>query len=323
MTLTGPQKYPLASTVYWWQSAWGGDSMETNTVVWHTTEGTSVPDYADSSGRKGALAPNFTAMPNFSTKRVDWYQHFDVDKSSRALVHAGSVATNTLNVCQIELVGTSDPGTHSRWTKQGVKHLYSPELPDWVIRDLAAFCLWIRDKHGVPLASSVKFEAYPDSYGTSNGVRMTNAAWLAFSGHCGHQHVPSGNTHGDPGAFPMQTILSVAKGGAPAEEDPLTGWTKDDVFAAVWANDKVAAPADAPDIKTNPTWQAQSFLKDTNFRIRGVEKQLAAQNAAIGELVKTVVSLASNVTALDPDALVARITGEIEKVTIHLDVPDA
>lgn len=107
------------------------------------------------------------------------------------------------------------------------------------------------------------------------------------------------------------------------EEDPLSGWTKDEVWSAVWESDKIAAPADAPDIKTNTKWQAQSFIRDTNTRIRAVEKLLAAQGVTIAELVKTVVSLSSNVTALDPDALVARITGEIEKVTIRLDVPDA
>lgn len=109
----------------------------------------------------------------------------------------------------------------------------------------------------------------------------------------------------------------------PNEEDPLAGMTKADIYDAVWATDKVTAPADAPDVTTNPTWQAQSYLKDTNARVRSLEKSVAAQGATITELVKTVVSLASNVTALDADALVARITGEIEKVTIRLDVPDA
>jgi hypothetical protein len=314
----GPQKYPGASTSEWFQTKWGGDSMESNVLVWHTTEGTSLPDYEG-----GAQAPNFTAKPNFAAKRIDWFQHFDFDVSSRALVHAGAVATNTLNVCQIEIVGTCDPATHKRWTAQGIQHLYSPELPDWVVRDLAAFSHWAHDNHGVPLTCGVTFRAYPDSYGTANGVRMSSDKWLSYKGHCGHQHVPSGNVHGDPGLFPMSTILSVALGGAIETEDPLAGMTKADIYDAVWATDKIAAPADAPDVKTNPTWQPQSFLKDINTRVRSVEKQLAAQNATIAELVKTVVSLASNVTALDPDALVARITGEIEKVTIHLDIPSS
>lgn len=202
---TGPQKYPPASTAHWWQSKWGGDSMESNVIVWHSTEGTTLPDYDG-----GSMAPNLTAVPNWAAKRLDWFQHFDFDVSSRALVHQG-VATNTLNVCQVEIVGTCDPATHARWAKAGVPHLYMPELPDWAVRDLSAFAAWAHTEQGVPLSSGLMFKAYPDSYGTSNGVRMSTSQWLAFKGHCGHQHVPSGNVHGDPGTFPMAAILAGAK----------------------------------------------------------------------------------------------------------------
>ncbi|EGG43476.1 hypothetical protein [Streptomyces griseoaurantiacus] len=51
---------------------------------------------------------------------------------------------------------------------------------------------------------------------------MSNAQQPSFSGHCGHQHVPSGNNHGDPGPFPMLAILSAASGGLLAPE-VLTG----------------------------------------------------------------------------------------------------
>lgn len=107
------------------------------------------------------------------------------------------------------------------------------------------------------------------------------------------------------------------------EEDPLATWTKEDIYSSVWSLDKLTAPADAPDVETNPTWAPGSYLRDTNKRVRALEKSVAAQNATITELVKTVVALSSNVTALDPDALVARITGAIEEVTIRLDIPDA
>jgi hypothetical protein len=64
------------------------------------------------------------------------------------------VETNTLNVCQVEIVGTCDPTTHAKWTQAGYAHLYTPELPDWAIRDLAAFAKWAHDNHGVPLTSA-------------------------------------------------------------------------------------------------------------------------------------------------------------------------
>lgn len=107
------------------------------------------------------------------------------------------------------------------------------------------------------------------------------------------------------------------------EENPLTTWTKEDVYKAVWETDAVTAPADAPDAQTNTKWQPQSYIKDTNKRVRALEKSVAAQNATIAELARTVVSLAANVTALDPDALIDRIESAIESVTIKFDIADS
>jgi hypothetical protein len=206
MAKTGPQRYPGASTAYWYGSKYPGSAMEVNVIVWHTTEGTSLPSYDG-----GAMAPTLTAVPDYKAKRLVWYQHFDFDVSSRALRNlSGGVETNTLNVCQVEIVGTCDPSTHAKWLRSGIPHLYTPELPDWAIRDLAAFARWAHEQHGVPLTSGVQFKTYPDSYG-ANGVRMSGTDWNRFTGHCGHQHVPE-NDHGDPGLFPIYSILAAAKG---------------------------------------------------------------------------------------------------------------
>ncbi|MFF9175991.1 hypothetical protein [Streptomyces sp. NPDC014793] len=214
---SGPQRYPGASTSYWYGSKYPGSSMESNVIVWHTTEGTSLPSYSG-----GAEAPNFTAKPDFAAQRLVWYQHFDFDSSARALVNAaGGVETNTLNVCQVEIIGTCDASTHAKWTKAGYQHLYTPDLPDWAIRDLAAFAKWAHDNHGVPLTSAVTFKAYPASYGSGNGVRMSASKWNSFTGHCGHQHVPE-NLHGDPGLLPMGAILARAKGGTTTPSTPPT-----------------------------------------------------------------------------------------------------
>jgi len=229
MTRSGPQRYPGASTTYWYGSKFPGDSLEANVIVWHTTEGTSLPSYSG-----GSSAPNFTAVPDFKAKRLVWYQHFDFDTSARALVNkAGGVETNTLNVCQVEIVGTCDPSAHRKWGS--TQHLYAPELPDWAIRDLGAFARWANEQHGVPLTSGMPFKAYPSSYGET-AVRMTGAQWSRFKGHCGHQHVPE-NDHGDPGAFPMAAVLAAAKGGTtpiPPKETPVS--TTDDRVKALHAN---------------------------------------------------------------------------------------
>jgi hypothetical protein len=317
---SGPQRYPGASTAYWYQTRYGGDSMESNVIVWHSTEGTSLPTYDG-----GSMAPNFTAVPNFTAKRLDWFQHFDFDVSSRALVHSGAVATNTLNVCQAEIVGTCDPATHLKWAQAGYQHLYMPELPDWAIRDLGAFTKWAHDNHGVPLSSGLAFKAYPASYGTSNGVRMTNSQWLNFEGHCGHQHVPSGNVHGDPGAFPMAVILTAAKGGTttPPEDDMQLSdqINLGDWIPKQWPTDKGLADKKIPvDVALGSGYAHARKAAENSTAIL---TKLDALTAVNSELVKTVATLAAGIGDLDPAAIVTELKTAIESINIHLDVPGA
>ncbi|MCX5598467.1 hypothetical protein OOK29_09980 [Streptomyces phaeochromogenes] len=313
MAKTGQQRYPGASTAYWYGSKYPGSAMEVNVIVWHSTEGTSLPTYGG-----GTSAPNFTCKPDFAAKRLVWYQHFDFDVSSRALVNkAGGVETNTLNACQVEIVGTCDPATHERWGS--TPHLYTPELPDWAVRDLAAFAKWANANHGVPLTSGVTFKAYPGSFG-ANGVRMTGAKWQDFKGHCGHQHVPE-NDHGDPGSMPMAAILTAAKGGPiPPQEDDVA-LTKADVKTLFTTDGVITVPADwSPG---NDSWTAASLLIDSGKRLRSLQTDLKALTAVNGELVKTVATLAANVGDLDPATIVAELKASIESVTIHLDADGA
>ena len=253
MAKSGPQRYPGASTAYWYGSKYPGSAMESNVVVWHTTEGTSLPSYGG-----GASAPNFTAVPDFTAKRLVWYQHYDFDVSSRALVNrSGGVETNTLNVVQVEIVGTCDPTTHKKWESRA--HLYTPDLPDWAIRDLAAFAKWAHDQHGVPLTSGVTFKAYPSSYGASS-VRMSNAAWNNYRGHCGHQHVPE-NDHGVPGLLPMAAILARAKGTAasPSTPSPAPSSPKE---TGMQMNDQITLPDWVPE-----TWPDDKGLSDKKIAV--------------------------------------------------------
>lgn len=320
MAKSGIQRYPGASTAYWYQSAYPGDAMESNVIVWHSTEGRSLPSYDG-----GTLAPNFTAVPDFAARRLKWYQHFDFDTSSRALRNAaGGVQTNTLNVTQVEIVGTCDPTTRAKWVRAGYAHLYMPELPDWAIRDLSAFARWAHDQHGVPLTSDVTFKAYPSSYGT-NGVRMSAAKWTQFSGHCGHQHVPE-NDHGDPGLFPMAAILTAAKGGTTEEyEVTLTAAELKDIAVAVWAH-KLTSPTAAPG--TDPTRQAGVYLAHTDAKqarlleflteIRTAESAQTAAITALAGLIGSGVDTAAVVTAVQ-DAITDAV------INVHVDVtgPDA
>lgn len=216
---TGPQRYPGADQTHRYQGTYGGDAMEVNVVCLHTTEGRTLPDYDG-----GSTAPNLTAVPDFAARRLRWYQHFDIDVSSRALVNLrGGVETNTLNVVQVELVGTCDPTTHKKWG--AASHIYWPEAPDWALRDAADFLAWAHANHGVVLTGPAKWPAYPTSYANGGQQRMTFDQWKDFRGVCGHMHVPE-NDHGDPGAIDFATLIKYAKDAAGSPTTPITQPTK-------------------------------------------------------------------------------------------------
>lgn len=101
---------------------------------------------------------------------------------------------------------------------------------------------------------------------------------------------------------------------AGTEEDPMAGITKQDIFDAVWKPDQIAAPADAPDIKTNPTWQPQSYLKDIDARVRAIQAQEAGQSAAIAALAKLVDA------GVDTAAVVAAVQKAIADAVVKVSV---
>jgi hypothetical protein len=277
---TGPQRYPGASTAYWYQTNYPGDVQEVNVVVLHTTEGTSVPSYSG-----GSEAPNLTLLPDLDAKRLRAYQHFDFDRSSRALVNlSGGVETNTLNVAQVELVGTCDPATHARWARDGAEHIYWPEAPDWALQGVADLLAWAHKNHGVPLSGPKTWKAYPASYGSSNGVRMTFSEWGSFKGVCGHQHVPE-NLHGDPGSLPFAAILAAAKGGAVSDSEELD-MTPEQVHNAVWGRDAIPSPETVSTHKTNPTWKAESYLPEIVDRISRLTDKVEALSDMVDALSK-------------------------------------
>jgi hypothetical protein len=286
---TGPQKYPGASTAYWWQTQWGGDVMEVNVCCLHTTEGIGLPNYDG-----GSMAPNLTAVSDMAAKKLRWHQHFDIDRSSRALRNlSGGVQTNTLSVTQVELDGTCDYSKRATWGSRvaGRDYIYWGDPPDWALRDLAAFLRWLNTNHGVPLTGPSMWLTYgpdsrrpgvtPASYGASP-ARMSFAAWNAFKGVCGHQHVPE-NDHGDPGSLPFATLIALAKGTTPPQEDPMAVTDADALKIArkVLTLDEITAPKDAPDAATNPTWRLDSYTKDTNARLRALAQKVDALSAPV------------------------------------------
>jgi hypothetical protein len=142
-------------------------------LVWHTTQGTSLPTYSGSH-------PHFT----LDFKRRKLYQHIPITSGAMALENdPGGVETNRAHAYQVELVGFAEDA--AKWTDADYAE----------IRKLAR---WI-EKHGkVKRQCSVQFK------GTVN--HMFAAQWYSYAGHCGHQHVPE-NAHWDPGLFQIGKVL--------------------------------------------------------------------------------------------------------------------
>lgn len=283
MTRTGPQRIPGAVLgLFFGDGRYSGSDMEVNCGVIHTTEGPTLYDY-----NGGGSAPTVTAVPDFAGQRLVWHQHFDIDESARALVNAaGGVSTNTANAFQIELVGTCDPATHTKWTSQGTKHIYWPEPPAWAVRDLAWLMRWLRDQHGIPLTGATEWMAYPASYGASR-VRMSFDQWRNFTGWCGHQHVPE-NDHGDPGALPFARILAAARGETapqpPTVEDDMT---PDELLSArmpEWA--AVPGPGGVPYVPT--VAEVLNGAKTADTKLLALADQVATLTTAVATLTQLV-----------------------------------
>jgi hypothetical protein len=217
--MTGAQKLPGASQSYFYGNGrYGGSAMEVNCGVIHTTEGRTLPGYDG-----GAMAPTVTGVPDIGKHKIRWYQHYDVDESARALANKlGGVATNGANAFQVELVGTCDASKATEWgsARAGVNYIYWPKAPEWALAEVAWLVKWLNANHKIPMTCVSTWLAYgkdarrpgiaPASYGASP-ARMTFAQWQAFTGWCGHQHVPE-NDHGDPGSMNMARVIQIAKG---------------------------------------------------------------------------------------------------------------
>jgi hypothetical protein len=95
---------------------------------------------------------------------------------------------------------------------------------------------------------------------------------------------------------------------------------EDDVSAKdVWNQDGIIPSPPWIAEKGNKFWTASSYLQWLYRNQAKQTEQLAAQNAAIGELTKTVAALAANPSAIDVDALVGRINDAISNVVVRLD----
>lgn len=167
--------------------------------VLHTTEGKSYAG-ALAAYKANGTAPQFTVSPEGGKFRA--WQHIPINRAGKALKNlAGGSETNRDHVIQIECVGTSDRRNANTWG-----HLYVEKWPMYFKAGLRELMKWIERNAGVRPVCGVLFKPYPESSGSSNGVRMWSKLWDGYAGWCGHQHVPE-NLHGDPGRIDIDYLL--------------------------------------------------------------------------------------------------------------------
>jgi len=171
--------------------------------------------------------------------------------------------------------------------------------------------VWLHQKHSIPLricrtASDPGFgyhrlfkEWNPDGHACPGDARVEQFRKVVFPGIVARA---TGKTT-DP------------------EEDPMAGITKQDIYDAVWKTDAIAAPADAADVKTNPNWQPQSYLKGIDQRLQKLLAQEAGQTAAIAALAKLVGSSVDTATVVA--AVQKAIADAVVKVSVDVSGPAA
>ena len=154
-------------------------------LVWHTTEGSSLPGYSGSH-------PHFT----LDMKRRLLYQHIPVTSGAMALRNLSlGVETNRANAIQVELIGFSDAAFAAR---VGRSDLAVKNWTDSDYAQIAELARWIEKHCDVERVCTVTFH---------NDSTHKVGNWLQYSGHIGHQHIPE-NTHWDPSAaFDIQKVI--------------------------------------------------------------------------------------------------------------------
>ncbi|MFF8447865.1 N-acetylmuramoyl-L-alanine amidase [Streptomyces leeuwenhoekii] len=70
------------------------------------------------------------------------------------------------------------------------------------------------------------------------------------------------------------------------EEDPMAGYSKNEIGDAVLHRDNIPAPKGAPDAKTNTRWTLSSYVQSIYNTVTGIRNDLAALRKAVDALSK-------------------------------------
>lgn len=187
-----------------WTSG-GAFVHKTRRGVLHSTEGSRLPEYLrviwKRTGRVGSGQGSFDfqqAAPHFTIGRpapgaaVKTWQHLPVTTAAGAL-KSGPGGTNTFGAIQIEIIGEA-------------KSMSSLAETDPLFIELKKLMRWIEQATGVAKQKDPAV-TFTEPAKVTAATRLSKAAWQATVGWVGHQHVPY-NVHSDPGALPIQGLVS-------------------------------------------------------------------------------------------------------------------
>ncbi len=167
-------------------------------IVLHTVEGKGNYSYNPASYYGNPYWPHSTIDP------AGIHQHLPIDVYGFALANAaGGVETNRACAIQCEIL----------WFSAEIA-----DLPDSIMGHLADWVGWVAEQTGAPL----DFATFSgtNASGEYAPQRFSGVEWLAFTGVCGHQHVPE-NDHWDPGAFPVDRLRALLNPQPSIKELPM------------------------------------------------------------------------------------------------------
>lgn len=175
--------------------------------LWHTTES----DFGSIDGVLRLFAGPVYDASHFVIdfgkpgQKSRMAQCSPITKAACSLAGGGNVvSTNGVPVIQTEICG-----------RAAETHLWE----DDVLRFLAQHAVNVRKAQQQALGRSFRHEVSVTFYGLDAGFtlatqnarqRLSPAAWRAYNGHIGHQHVPK-NDHWDPGKLNVARICELAR----------------------------------------------------------------------------------------------------------------
>ena len=176
-----------------------GATVDQIRLVFHTTEGTSMPGYRD-----GKDAPHTTYDP----RTGQWYQHNEHDRRTGTL--EGISATGTLGnefSIQTEIIAFSDKAK-AQW----YGGIWVGDFLDVNYADLAAYVAWCRDTLFVPHLPLVKAYGPADDFksflwGKDDSHEMSPEQWLNAGGILTGHGAADNQRHWDPGELDLWRVI--------------------------------------------------------------------------------------------------------------------